>query len=127
MKVKVIYGDRIDFFDCNEDEKLEDLVRRVLEKYQLPPPTVNWQVILPEKLKLLEHHKTLKDCGVHDGSTLVFAHVHVVGSKIPIELFCFNCLTYLEWTGYDSGDYHVYRCPKCGYMLGVKLKFEEPN
>jgi uncharacterized ubiquitin-like protein YukD len=123
----VIYGDRVEYFDCSEDEKLESLVKRVLEKFKLPPPTVNWQVFHPtwEKVRLLEHHKTLKDCGVKDGDTIVIAHVHVVGSKtskIPFELFCFNCLTHLEWTGHDSGEYLVYRCPKCGYMLGVKLK-----
>jgi len=42
-------------------------------------------------------------------------------SKIPVELFCLRCLTHLEWTGYDSGDYLVYKCSKCGYMLGVKV------
>jgi phage FluMu protein Com len=86
---------------------------------------VNWQVFHPtwEKVRLLEHHKTLKDCEVKDGDTLVFAHVHVVGlKKIPIELFCFNCLTYLEWTGCDTGEYLVYKCPKCNYLLGVKIK-----
>jgi DNA-directed RNA polymerase subunit RPC12/RpoP len=40
--------------------------------------------------------------------------------KIPYELLCLKCLRRLEWTGFDSGDYLVFRCPECGFLVGVK-------
>jgi DNA-directed RNA polymerase subunit RPC12/RpoP len=40
--------------------------------------------------------------------------------KIPCELLCFKCLRKLEWTGADSGDYLVFRCPECGLLVGVR-------
>jgi DNA-directed RNA polymerase subunit RPC12/RpoP len=40
--------------------------------------------------------------------------------KVPYELICFKCLKRLEWTGFDSGDYLVFKCPGCGFLIGVK-------
>jgi DNA-directed RNA polymerase subunit RPC12/RpoP len=40
--------------------------------------------------------------------------------KIPCELLCFKCLRRLEWTGANSGDYLVFRCPECGFLVGVR-------
>jgi hypothetical protein len=45
-------------------------------------------------------------------------------SKIPYKLFCFKCLKYLEWTEMDSGDMLLFKCPSCGYLLGVKKEQE---
>ena len=40
--------------------------------------------------------------------------------KIPYELYCFKCKKAFEWTGYNSGDYMLFQCPKCHYVIGVK-------
>jgi DNA-directed RNA polymerase subunit RPC12/RpoP len=39
--------------------------------------------------------------------------------KIPYELLCLKCLHRLEWTGTESDDYLVFRCPECGLLVGV--------
>jgi phage FluMu protein Com len=44
--------------------------------------------------------------------------------KIPYELLCFKCVKKLEWTGFDSGEYLVFKCPECNFLVGVK-KAEE--
>jgi predicted RNA-binding Zn-ribbon protein involved in translation (DUF1610 family) len=34
-----------------------------------------------------------------------------------------KCNETLEWTELDSGEYMIFKCPKCGILIGVKKKF----
>lgn len=41
-------------------------------------------------------------------------------AKIPYELLCIECLTELNFTGHDTGEFMVFICPLCKKLIGVK-------
>jgi len=40
--------------------------------------------------------------------------------KIPYDLLCLECATPLELTSFDPRERLVFRCPRCGRLVGVR-------
>jgi len=48
------------------------------------------------------------------------SHGQQAGRKIPYDLFCLECPEKFEFTGLDSGEHLVFRCARCGRLVGVR-------